>query len=299
MLAAGTAAQGDGLSAARLRAAFADLAQLMDDRSAEVAEVIPLVIPGPGGPLAARRYVPIRRTASPGPALLYFHGGAWVFCNLDTHDGLCRALCHAANLQVVAVAYRQAPEHKFPAPMDDAAASLDWLLANAAVFGIDPKRIAIGGDSAGATLAIGACLAARDTGKPLPALQLLLCPKTDVVPRTASRTHMAKGHFIEEATIAWAVGQLCPEGTDFADPRLSPLAAPHLEGLPPAQIHTAEFDPLRDEGAAFAERLRASGVATALTCHAGMIHHFYGLTAAIPKARKLLFSIGQDLAKAL
>jgi acetyl esterase len=300
MLAAGYAAANPrDLNAGRLRAEFAELAQMMDDRSAPIGEAVDFVMPSPAGPLAARRYLPAGTSIRPGPALLYFHGGAWVFCGLDTHEGLCRALCHFGNLQVIAVAYRQAPEHKFPAPMDDATASLDWLIANTASLGIEPARFAIGGDSAGATLAIGACLAARDAGKPQPALQLLLCPKTDVVARTPSRAELAKGHFLEEATLAWAVCQLCPEGTDLRDPRLSPLGAPSLAGLPPAVIHTAEFDPLRDEGAAFAQRLLACGGEATLTCHPGMIHHFYGLTAAMPGARKILQGIGAGLGQRL
>ena len=154
-------------------------------------------------------------------------------------------------------------------------------------------------DSAGATLAIASCLAAREAGEPAIALQLLLCPKTDVLPRTASRKALATGYFLEETTIAWAVKQLCPDGTDLSDWRLSPLFAPSLEGLPPAIVHTAEFDPLRDEGRAFADRLEASGVPAHYVCHAGMIHHFYGMTGVIPYARQALIGIGRDLAQAL
>ena len=301
MLAAGAATPAGPQSAAAMRSNFAALAGMMNDGNAPVGRIENFTIAGPGGPLALRRYIPVdigdRRP--PAPALLYFHGGAWVFCGLDTHDGLCRALCHHGSIDVIAVAYRQAPEHKFPAPMDDAAAALDWLMASSVQLGLDPHRIAIGGDSAGATLAIGACLAARDAGKPVPALQLLLCPKTDVLPRTASRAEFSSGYFLDEATIAWALEQLCPPGTDFTDWRLSPLGAPDLAGLPLALIHTAECDPLRDEGDAFAKRLREAGVPVTYVCHTGMIHHFYGLAAAIPYAKGALQAIAASVADRL
>jgi len=301
MLAAGGGDASQPLEVARLRKSFADLADLMDDRGAVVGAVESFDIPTKAGSLTMRRYQPadLAPDAAPTPALLYLHGGAWVFCDLDTHDGLCRALCQNGNLQVFAAGYRQAPEHKFPAPMEDATASLAWLVAHAGEFGVDARRIAIGGDSAGATLAIGACLAALAAAQPVPALQLLLCPKTDVAGRAPSRAAFATGYFLEDATIAWAVAQLCPEGTDLSDWRLSPLRAPSLQGMPPTMIHTAEFDPLRDEGHAFADRLRDAGVPVEVTCHAGLIHHFYGLTRAIPKARDAVKTIGARLGERL
>ena len=203
-----------------------------------------------------------------GPGLVYFHGGGFVAGDLDTHDALCRSLAVGAGCRVVSVDYRLAPEHRFPAAVDDAVAATADVRNRARDLAIDPDRLAVGGDSAGGTLATltAAALGARV------ALQLLLCPVLDAEPRTASRQVFRAGYLLDAAMMARDLGDYAPAGPDPADPRLSPLRAAALAGMPRALIHTAEFDPLRDEGALYAERLAAEGVSVAHRCHAGMIH---------------------------
>jgi len=186
---------------------------------------------------------------------------------------------------VVSSEYRRAPEHVFPAAVDDALAATQWVSAHAVDLGLDPRRIAVGGDSAGGGLAAVVCQkAARLQGPPL-ALQVLFCPVMDMSSETPSRRELATGYFLEQATIDWMLKHYCPAGTDRRDPRLSPACATDFAGLPPAHIHTAQFDPLRDEGETYAQLLRRAGIDVSYTCHAGMIHHFYGMAGAIPYAR--------------
>ena len=233
------------------------------------------------------------------PGLLYFHGGAWVFCDLDTHDGLCRLLANASGCRVVSVGYRQAPEHKLPAAIDDSYAAAAWFGEHASALAIDPGRLAVGGDSAGGTLAATVCQLARKNGGPDFALQVLLCPKTDIRADTESRRKFAKGYFFDQSTLDWALRHACPPGLDARDVRVSPLLATDFSGLPPAEIHTAEFDPLRDEGKAYATRLKSAGVKVRYTCHEGMIHHFYGMAGVIPYARTAMQTIGGAIKEAL
>ena len=232
-----------------------------------------------------RIYRPQPVAAGPLPALNFFHGGGGIFGGIDTHDGLCRVLSSDSGCVVISIGYRQAPEHKFPAAVEDSYAATLWIFAQAAELGLDPRRIAIGGDSAGGGLAAVVCRMAAANAGPRLALQLLFCPVMDLAAESPSRRAFAQGYFLDRTTIDWMIGHYCAPGTDLTDPRLSPLRGEDLLALPPAHIHTAEFDPLRDEGAAYAERLRRAGVATRYTCHAGMIHHFYGMAGAIPAAR--------------
>ncbi|MER2263708.1 alpha/beta hydrolase [Methylobacterium oxalidis] len=277
------------------RAALRNLARLAA-RGAEPAETRDLILPGPAGPLHARLYGPPGAGSAPRPGLLFFHGGGFVAGDLDTHDGICRALAAASLCRIVSVAYRLAPEHPFPAAVEDARASLAWVAAQAPRLGIDAGRLAVGGDSAGAGLAAILGQEAREGGPPI-AAQLLLCPVLDAVGAGASRTDYASGYFLDAATIARDIEALGVR--DPADPRLSPLRAARLAGLPRALIHTAEYDIVRDDGTAYAARLAEAGVPVRHTCHAGMIHFFYGLGPLIPAGRPALAAIGRELAEIL
>jgi acetyl esterase/lipase len=233
------------------------------------------------------------------PALIYFHGGAGVFCSIETHDGLCRMLANESGCQVISVAYRLAPEHKFPAAIDDARAATQWIFAHCAGLGINPKLVAVGGDSAGATLAAAVCQQAKEmTGADI-ALQVLLCPVTDLCSNSASRRAFSEGYFFDMAMLDWALGHYLPANADLMDPRLSPMRAADLCGLPPAHIHTAEFDPFRDDGKAYADALDRTGIPVSYTCHSGMIHHFYCMAGAIPSARVAVKEIGNSIKTAL
>jgi acetyl esterase/lipase len=256
-------------------------------------------IPGPDGPIPVRVYAPAGSGDATLPGLIYFHGGGGVFGSVVSHDSLCRLLANAGACRVVSVGYRLAPEHKFPAAVEDAFAATCRIAEHAREFRIDPRRLAVGGDSIGGGLATVVCRMARDNGGPSIALQLLLCPVVDLSKSSDTRVAFASGYFLNEATIDWTVGHYCPPGTDLADPRISPLLADDLSRLPPAQVHTAEFDPLRSEGVAYADRLQEAGVAVRHTCHAGMIHHFYAMGGVIPHAHTALAEIGAAMRSAL
>ncbi len=225
-------------------------------------------------PLHARHYAP-GEPGGPHPLLVFFHGGGFVFGDLDTHDGLCRLLCRHAGAHILAVDYRLAPEDPFPAAVEDAQAALDWAFANAITLGADPFRIAVSGDSAGGNLAaVVSQLATRDGG-PAPVLQLLIYPAMDSTGRHRSRELFGEGFFLTKAHIDWFEAHYL--GADRArglDPRVSPLLAEDLSGLPPAFVVTAGFDPLRDEGEAYVEALRAAGTSARLRRFPGLIHGF-------------------------
>jgi acetyl esterase/lipase len=265
----------------------------------EVGGVEDRVLPGPGGPLAIRIYTPMERAGASWPGLVFFHGGGLVAGSLDTHDGLCRALATAGCCRTVSVSYRLAPEHKFPAAIEDACAATAWVADHAAEIGINPERIAVGGDSAGATLAAVVCQWARDRRSIRIAAQLLLCPALDFSRSTSSRREYAKGYLIDEAIMKQDIEHYLDRGARLDDPRISPLRAGDLSALPRTIIHTAEFDPLRDEGREYADRMARAGVAVRHTCHAGMIHYFYAMGTAIPEARRALAVIGRELRDAL
>jgi acetyl esterase/lipase len=199
----------------------------------------------------------------------------------------------------VAVGYRLAPEHPFPAAVTDAHAATLWVVENAASLGLERDRIGVAGDSAGGTLAAVACqMLAPSPGAAL-AFQLLICPIMDVVAQTESRSALANGYLLDKAMMDRDLAYYLPEGTNLADPRICPLRAPDLTGLPPTYIHTAEFDPLCDEGRAYAERLRLAGIRAEYTCHPGMIHLFYAMPGVIPYARSAMKLIGAQIRAAL
>lgn len=238
---------------------------------------------GPAGKIGTRLYTP--PTQGSPPLLVYFHGGGWVIGDLDTHDDPCRFLAAHSGAKVLAVDYRLAPEHPFPAAAEDAAAAYGWAVENAERLGIDPARIAVGGDSAGANLAAAVCLLARDGGAPSPAMQLLIYPVTETAGEAPSRRTFGEGFLLTRRDMDWFEERYLPPDVDRSDPRVDLLGAPDLSGLPPTYIATAGFDPLRDEGEAFAERLRETGVRVALRRHPGLVHTFVNLTAICPSAR--------------
>ncbi len=250
-----------------------------------MARVEGLEVPGQAGAIAARLYVPAGPAPSPLPLLVYLHGGGFVIGDLETHDGVCRFLAAAAGTAVLAIDYRLAPEHPFPAAVEDAWAGFAWAVANAAALGIDPGRIAVGGDSAGANLAAVVSLLARAGGEAMPAMQLLIYPPTDAAADLPSRRLFAEGFLLTKADMDAFERAYLPPGTDPADPRVSVLLAPDLSGLPPAYVATAGFDPLRDEGEAYALAMREAGVQVALRRHPGLIHSFANQTAISRTAR--------------
>jgi acetyl esterase/lipase len=196
---------------------------------------------------------------------------------------------------VLSVDYRLAPEHRFPAAVEDALAAMIHVQAHAADYGIDPKRLGIGGDSAGATLAAVTVHGLARSGRPPPVLQLLLCPLLDHLSTSASRRELRRGYLVDEDTFAHDLLHYLPDGVDAADPRISPLRVPDLAGVPRTLVHTAEFDPLRDEGREYADRLAATGTPVSYTCHPGMIHLFYGMGSVIPYAGTAYQIIGREL----
>jgi acetyl esterase/lipase len=248
----------------------------------EVHAVEDREIPGPAGPLRVRVYRP--SGVAPLPVLVWLHGGGWVTGSLATHDHLCRLLCDDAGVIVVSVDYRLAPETKFPGAVDDCAAAWSWVNELVVDLGGAPRVVALGGDSAGGNLAAAVALVARGQGLPIPALQLLVYPVTDHEFDSASMVDNATGYFLLTEQMRWFFDQYARTPADFADWRMSPLRAADLSGLPPAVVITAEYDPLRDQGEAYAQRLRDAGVPTRAVRAAGLFHGFFGMHAFLPPA---------------
>jgi acetyl esterase len=251
------------------------------------------------GAIALRIYTPLGVACELLPGLVYFHGGGLVAGSVQTHDSVARALANSSGCRVVSVEYRLAPEHPFPAALDDALAAVTHVAARAAQFGIDASRLGVCGDSAGATLAAVTTQTIARIGTPRLALQVLLCPILDYSRMTASRRELSTGYLIDQGTLDHDLLYYLPHGTDPADPRISPLRAADVRGLPPTLIHTAEFDPLRDEALEYFQRLTLARSEVSYTCHPGMIHLFYGLGAVIPYARTALEQIGGEIRVAL
>jgi acetyl esterase len=270
------------LPVAQARAQFMQARVPFTARAQEVAAAHDIAIPGPGGPIRVRLYRPWgSQPTEPLPALIYFHGGGWVFGDLDSHDSLCRALCNGAECVVAAVDYRLAPEHKFPAAVEDAFAAIRHIAGNAAALGIDATRIAAGGDSAGGNLVAVAAIEFRDRGGPRLQLQLLLYPVTDLSMDTVSYRELGEGYLLTFERMQYFRAQYLRSEQDIRDWRASPLLVQDMSNLPPALIITASHDPLVDEGKAYAERLAAAGVPVEYRCYGGVIHGFLTMAGAI------------------
>jgi acetyl esterase len=245
-----------------------------------VGDVTDRVVPGdPAVPVRIYRPDGAR---TPLPVVVYYHGGGFVLCGLDSHDGICRRLAECSSVIVVSVDYRLAPEHKFPAAADDAYAALRWASEQAPQFGGDPSRVAVAGDSAGGALAAATCLRARAVGSPAISFQLLIYPVTDAL---AERRDVPDS-MLTTRQMRWFTEQYLARPQDAGHPYVSPLRAPSLAGLPPAFVLTAEHDPLRVEGEAFAERLASFGVPVTRTRITGLFHGLFGLGALVPVARR-------------
>lgn len=259
------------------------MVQLLDEPAPDLRRVEDIQVPGPAGPIVARIYDPAPGAPAPRPVLAYFHGGGWVQGDLDTHHGLCARIAHHSGVMVVAFDYRLAPEHKFPAAVEDCLAAYRWLRSAGAAVGADPARVGVAGDSAGGNLAAVVSQAAAGAGLPVPACQVLIYPALDFEADTPSHHELAEAYILPRERILWYREQYLRGEADRQDPRASPLRAPDLRGQPPTMIVTAGFDPLRDEGHAYAERLRAAGVDVVSREYPGQIHAFVSLTRAIPE----------------
>jgi len=237
------------------------------------------------GPVPLRLYRPAPAVPGvPVPVLVYFHGGGWVIGDLDTHDVLCRQLALASGGVVVAVDYRLAPEHRFPAAVDDCLAAVRWVRTQADALQLDASRLAVGGDSAGGNLAAVTCLALREAGERLPALQLLIYPATDMRALAPSHQANGQGYMLTSDSIAYYRGHYLAERVQWEDWRASPLLAPHHRGLPPALVLTAGYDPLRDEGLQYADALSAAGVPAQFVCFERQLHGFITMGRVLDEA---------------
>jgi len=271
------------LSVPDARALMVALSGMSGTRDLPVAKAEDRIIPGPAGAIPVRVYTP--HGTGPLPLLVYFHGGGWVIGGIDTHDGVCRELAHGAGAIVMSVDYRLAPEHKFPAAADDCYAAVAWAAAHAGEIGADPARIAVGGDSAGGNLTCVTALMARDKGGPRLCFQLPIYPATSHALDMPSYHENATGYLLETEAMVWFWGHYLARKADGESVYASPLRATDLRGLPPAFVITAEFDPLRDEGEAYAKRLQEAGVPTRLRRFDGMIHGFFGMSGIMDQAK--------------
>jgi acetyl esterase/lipase len=282
-----------------LRQQLRTMVALMDEPAPPLARIEDIRIPGPAGTLPARVYDAGGTPGSIRPAVLYFHGGGWVQGDLETHHGVCARLALRSGALVVALDYRLAPGHPFPAAVDDCLAAYRWLRAHAAELGVDAGRVAVAGDSAGGNLAAVVSQQAAPAGEPVPACQVLIYPGLDFALDTPSHRELADAHIIPRDRIEWYATQYFPAGADRLDPRAAPLRAADLSGQPPTLVITAGFDPLRDEGHAYAERLRAAKVDVVDHEYPGQIHAFVSLTKAIPQGLAATHEIADYLRERL
>lgn len=255
-------------------------------------------VPGPAGSIPARLYVP-RAGRPPRALVVYYHGGGWVVGDLDTHDATCRTLADGTDAAVLAIDYRRAPEHRFPAAVEDAVAAFEWAARAAPSLGCDPARVAVAGDSAGGNLAAVVTQTATRGGGPVPVAQLLVYPVTDLSTKHDSYRRFAEGFFLTAAEMDWYRGHYLPDEAAARDPRASPLLAADLRGLAPAIVVTAGFDVLRDEGLAYAARLREAGVPVDLVHATGLVHGFANATGTSPAARRVMADVARRLAARL
>jgi acetyl esterase len=282
------------------RQLFRETRPLSTPTPPEIGSVRNVLADGPQSQIPLRVYRPAGvPPATALPVYVYFHGGGWVIGDLETHDVICRQLTAESGASVISVDYRLAPEHKFPAAVDDAWAATRWIVAHAGELGVDAGRLAVGGDSAGGTLAAVVALMARDAGGPKVALQVLIYPVTDLGAEAKSYADFAEGYMLSRDSMRWFSAHYLTGKEEAGDWRASPLRARSLAGLPPALIVTAGFDPLRDEGEAYAARLRDAGVAVDYVCFGGMIHGFAAMGKVLDTALRAVALIGGALRQAL
>lgn len=285
------------LTPAEAREAYMKSRAILQPEPEPVAEARDLAAPGPHGPIPLRLYRP-QGGAAPLPGLIYYHGGGWLLGGLDSHDVVCRRFANAARCVVVSVDYRMAPEHKFPAAVDDCAAATGWAIGQAAALGIDPARVAVGGDSAGGNLAAVMALMARDGALPRLAYQLLIYPATDMTMTTVSSQTVGPGVPLTSATMKWFIDHYMRGPEDMIDWRASPIRAASVAGTAPALVLTAAADPLRDEGIAYAARLEREGVRTTAIHLTDQIHGFLSMGKVIRAADTAIDMMAASLRRA-
>lgn len=283
-----------------LRAGYVQISQAQSLADVACDAVQDLTLPGPAAAIPARLYVPRGKEGKTLAGLIFIHGGGFMIGDLESHDSVCRQLANRAGIRVLALDYRLAPEHKFPAAVEDSVAGARRVLQHAADFGMDASRIAIGGDSAGGNLAAVVCQQLAKAGEPLPAFQLLIYPSTNRTHETESARQLREGVTLDARILEYFVqGYVGGTDADPTDVRLSPGLAPDLAGQPPALVVTAEYDPLRDEGKTYADQLAAAGVAVSYHCCRGLMHNFIMQTARVQAARKAVEDMGDALRAAL
>jgi acetyl esterase len=287
------------LSVADARAYYRDRRSVTQPAPPDVAQIQDLQAGGPHGAIPVRLYRPLGVTDGQVlPVLVYFHGGGWTIGDLDTHDTLCRELANGAGCAVVSVDYRMGPEHRFPAAVDDCLAATQWVHRHAAELHLDPARLAVGGDSAGGNLATVVSIAARDGGELPIAYQLLIYPATDQHRSAPSHTENGEGYLLTRDTMAYFTGHYIADPAQYADWRASPLLHDDLGRLPPALVLTAGYDPLRDEGQAYAEKLTAAGNRASYVCFDRQIHGFIVMGKVLDEANTAVALCAAELKRA-
>jgi acetyl esterase len=287
------------LTPEQARGAFKKLCQFAGPEAVPIGKVTAAEVPSETGAIKLRIYTPVAGGAEALPGIVFYHGGGFVIGDLDCYDGLCRTLANESGCRVVAVDYRLAPEHPFPAAVDDSFAALQWIEKNASSIGIDANALAVAGDSAGGNLAAVMALLAKEKGGPKIAFQLLIYPVTSLNAGTRSAQQFGAGYFLDLATVDWFRGHYVPEGTDHSDAKLSPLHAADFANLPPAYIVTAGFDPLHDEGVHYADKLKAAGVSIRHVDYPTMVHGFFSMQGWLPLAREAIAAAAQAAKEAL
>ena len=288
--------------ATRLRSSFFKASRAVEPDVPELADISAHIVDGGDGPLPARLYTPLAAGIGAGPGIIYFHGGGFVLGDLDSHDMIARRLASSSRCRVLSVDYRLAPEHKFPAAHSDAETAWRWAVARADLIGMDPDRIAVSGDSAGGNLAAFICQEMNRTGGPMPAFQLLLYPLVQFVDiRAKKMSFQESGFFISPNLFDYFRDAYVGKEIERSDPRVSPLFADEADfaGLPPAHIITCGWDPLKDEGQIYGDKLAAHGVPTTRREHKNMVHGFMNLTGVSKPAREAIHDAGKVVGKAL
>ena len=281
------------------RAMYVAMGQMLDPQDLPIGDIRNTTVPGPACDIPVRVYSPVEGNADTLPGLMFFHGGGFVIGDLDSHDALCRALSNGGKCRVIAVHYRLAPEAPFPAAVEDCHAALQAVRANASAFGVDPNCMGVSGDSAGGNLSAVISQLVKANGEPPLKVQLLIYPATQVHADTPSMRENAEGYVLEKGTMDWFMDHYTSGGYSPSDTRLSPLLADDLSGLPPATVITAGFDPLRDEGKAYADKLSAAGVSAKYINYEGMVHGFANMAGVLDVAREAVADMAGDVRAAL